>query len=167
MGEVAPLSSGPLFLSLGHSRGLKLRCNACSTAISGPFGKTNQAKLGLHQMASSFTPIYSIACHFYLSYLCSRLNGFVLPKIVCWTLNAQTHGVTRWALWEVIRSWGLNEINVLIKEASLKEIPCPFHHVHVCLFLPIGFKIRKEHINLHWVFLVFWHLVMTSYDFQL
>ena len=35
---------------------------------SGPFGKKkSQAELVLHQMASSYTPVYPIACHFYLS----------------------------------------------------------------------------------------------------
>ena len=29
--------------------------------------RQGQAELGLHQMASSYTPIYPIACHFYLS----------------------------------------------------------------------------------------------------
>ena len=29
--------------------------------------KQSQAELGLHQMTSSYTPIYPITCHFYLS----------------------------------------------------------------------------------------------------
>ena len=29
--------------------------------------KQSQAKLGLYQMASSYTPVYPIASHFYLS----------------------------------------------------------------------------------------------------
>ena len=29
--------------------------------------RQGQAKLGLYQMASSYSPIYAIACHFYLS----------------------------------------------------------------------------------------------------
>ena len=32
-----------------------------------PYWKNSQAELGLYQIASSYTPIYPIACHFYLS----------------------------------------------------------------------------------------------------
>ena len=37
--------------------------------------KQSQAKLGLPQMASSYTPIYPIACHFYLSFLTLSAQG--------------------------------------------------------------------------------------------
>ena len=43
--------------------------------------KQSQVKLGLHQMASSYTPIYPIACHFYLS------PQFVYPSLVAGNLG--------------------------------------------------------------------------------
>ena len=39
-------------------------------------GKQSQVKLGLHQMAFSYTPIYLIACHFYLS----MINPELFPE---------------------------------------------------------------------------------------
>ena len=35
----------------------------CQTLLE----KQSQAKLGLHKMAPSCTPVYPVACHFYLS----------------------------------------------------------------------------------------------------
>ena len=36
--------------------------------------RQGQAELGLHQMASSYTPIYPITCHFYLSKGCHNVT---------------------------------------------------------------------------------------------
>ena len=36
--------------------------------------RQGQAELGLYQMASSYTPIYPIACHFYLSLATAMLG---------------------------------------------------------------------------------------------
>ena len=56
----------PFVFAIGNV--LKQMYNACSTAIVRPFWKKqSQAELGLYQMASSYTAIYPIACHFNLS----------------------------------------------------------------------------------------------------
>ena len=38
--------------------------------------RQGQAELGLHQTASSYSPIYAIACHFYLSPVLPNFNHY-------------------------------------------------------------------------------------------
>ena len=86
-GEVAPLSQGPLFWPKEMSKQI---CNAFSIASQALLEekKRSQGELGLYQMASSYTPIYPIACHFYLSpswfslseYLFSQLSFYLSPR---------------------------------------------------------------------------------------
>ena len=46
-----------------------------------------KAELGLHQMASSYTPIYPAACHFYLSFALDQFL-FSVGKIAIYKLNS-------------------------------------------------------------------------------
>ena len=64
-GEVAPLSQA---ICSRHSKCFKADIQCVLNGHSQvPLEKKSQAKLGLYQMASSYTPVYPIACHFYLS----------------------------------------------------------------------------------------------------
>ena len=64
-----------------HRECLKQIYNARSTATVRTFWKRqSQAELGFYQMASSYTPIYPIACHFNLSMqMCGTESSGFLP----------------------------------------------------------------------------------------
>ena len=82
-------------------------CNACSIATVRPFWKKSQAELGLYQMASSYTPIYPIACHFYLSHVNQHLK-------VSRTSLTQ-NGLYRALKLNVLVAWNIPEVNGLMK----------------------------------------------------
>ena len=99
--------------------------------------KQSQAKLGLHQMASSYAPIYPIACHFYLSRE-SALFGAVLSW-ACHTgvwLAASSTDISlplRDTVWDFAKS--LSEINILHAHGSLPFLILQVHLTGTgCLF---------------------------------
>ena len=56
---------GPLLLPEGISKAdIQCMLNGLRQAL---LERQGQAELGLYQRASSYSPIYAIACHFYLS----------------------------------------------------------------------------------------------------
>ena len=62
--------------------------------------RQGQAKLGLHRMASSYTPIYPITCHFYLSGFTVSWGGRPIPSLHGYFLNGYSAPGTILGAWD-------------------------------------------------------------------
>ena len=85
------------------------------------------------------------------------MNGICPPKFICWYPNHQCDGISRWDLWEVVRSWGWN----------LHEWDSCFCRMRQESLLPLSvisyvriqegsnLSTRKQAFTTHWIC---WHL---------